>query len=257
MGKDSKKPVPAYVAFGSFLSFIKGLGKTGVPDRIDKTVMQNYSGSVQYALLPALTWLKLIDGEGAPKDSLYKLVKASPKDETLKAALAELMGECYGFLYTDQVNADTATGGQVQEAFKAQGMSGATIAKAMTFFMQLAKEADTDISPHIKAPKVPRSTKKKAAVGSKNGNDDAPTNSDAKTENTPSGYTAFDIPIPGTQPVKLSFPNDMTEGQWAMFSAVLATYTEEFKKVQQANSKQADNRPASDNEATEDVVWEG
>ena len=80
--KPHKTPPPPYVSYSSFRNFINKLGESTVPSRIDKSVMTNLSGSTQYALLPALHWLGLIESDGTPDDVLKDLATAN--DENLE-----------------------------------------------------------------------------------------------------------------------------------------------------------------------------
>jgi len=241
MEKDEKKNVPPYVSYSSFKSFIKGLGETIVPDRIDKTVMKNYSGSIVYALIPTLVWLGLIDEKGMPQKSLRDLAEASKDDNLYKEEIGKLFNARYTFLADIGVNLKTATGGQVEEAFKSQGASGATVSKAMTFFINMAKHGSITLSNHIKAPTVPRKQSTKKAKSS--------AVSEKETQSKPApGYESFEIPIPGAGAVKVSFPENMTESQWTMFSVVLKAYTEEALKVKAANTTQPEQNSSEDHE---------
>ena len=249
MEKDEKKNVPPYVSYASFKSFIKGLGETIVPDRIDKSVMKNYSGSIVYALIPTLVWLGLIDSKGIPQKSLRSLAEASKDDDLYKNAIGELLEARYTFLADAGVNLKTAAGGQVEEAFKSQGISGATVSKAMTFFINMAKHGGITLSNHIKAPSVPRKqSAKKNKGGSTNG---GASESEGAVKPTKPGYESFEIPIPGTGAVKVSFPENMTESQWNMFSAVLKAYTDEALKVKAANAAMP-SETAEEVEGTDD-----
>lgn len=150
-----KSATPPYIAFPTFLSFIKGLGETGVPSRIDKSLLRNMSGSNQSALLSALKWFSLIDEAGAHGERLEALVKAAAADkagEVLKGNLPL----AYAFMADGSIDVGRATGAQLEEKFREYGLSGETVAKAMSFFLAACKEAGIPVSAHIKLPKIVR-----------------------------------------------------------------------------------------------------
>lgn len=146
---------PPYIAFSTFSKFIKGLGETSVPDRIDKSLLRNFSGSNQSALLAALKWFKLIDEVGAPSAKLdeYSKVVDSPNP-----VLAELIRAAYAFVSDGSTKLDKATGSQIEEKFRAYGIAGSTVGKAMAFFISACKDASIPLSPHIKLPKIAKAT---------------------------------------------------------------------------------------------------
>jgi len=149
-----KQGTPPYIAHPTFLSFIKGLGETGVPSRIDKSLLRNMSGSNQSALLSALKWFSLIDDAGAHGERLESLAKAGDKAGVV---LGGMLPEAYAFMADGSIDLSRATGAQLEEKFKEYGLSGETVVKAMSFFLSACKEAGVPISAHIKLPKITRS----------------------------------------------------------------------------------------------------
>ena len=165
MTNETKKTeTPPYIAFSTFLSFIKGLGATGVPSRIDKSLLRNMSGGNQSALLAALKWFRLIDHAGAHGKPLEELVAAG---EDAGTVLKGMLPIAYKFMGDGSIDISRATGSQLEEKFRAYGVSGSTIVKAMAFFISACKEAEIPLSAHIKLPKVIRAngpSKKKDKV---------------------------------------------------------------------------------------------
>lgn len=154
MASETKKTeVPPYIAFSTFLSFIKGLEATGIPDRIDKSLLRNMSGSNQSALFAALKWFGLIDDAGLHGDPLESLVRSG---DSVGTVLRPMLTSAYKFMSDGSTDLGRATGGQIEERFRAYGLSGATIVKAMSFFLAACKEAGVPLSAHIKLPKVAR-----------------------------------------------------------------------------------------------------
>ncbi|MCG7995635.1 MAG: DUF5343 domain-containing protein [Candidatus Thiodiazotropha taylori] len=205
--ESGKKLSPPYVSYTSFTSFIKGLSETHVPDRIDKTVMSNYSGSTVYALLPALQWLELIDEHGNPQPILDHLTNAN--DTEYQELLNKLVKEKYSFLFNGGFDLAKASSGQVIEAFKQQDISGSTVTKCMSFFLAIAKSAGIKVSSHVKAPTVKRSpvNKKKKSAASSN-----PSNvPDAEDRQSPEGTEKISFTLRGMPDVVIYFPAGLDE----------------------------------------------
>lgn len=212
-----KKPSPPYVSYSSFKSFIKGLGESTVPDRVDKTAMRNYSGSVIYALLPALQWMTLIDGDGYPSDLLRQLAGAS--DEEFGPLLKPLVEQRYSFLVNGNFNLASASSGQVEEAFKAQDIQGSTVTKCIAFFLAIAKESGITVSPHVKPPTIKRNKTQKPK---KNGNDNGDGQKDGgepvkpRHEGHHPGMEKITVPLPGMEDGIIYFPKVMTPEEQAL-----------------------------------------
>jgi len=56
-----RQPLPPYVPFKTFVTFIKKLKDTTVPERIDSSVLRSYSGGMAGQLTAALKYLKLTE----------------------------------------------------------------------------------------------------------------------------------------------------------------------------------------------------
>lgn len=184
MAIETKKvEAPPYIAFSTFLSFIKGLAKTGIPSRIDKSLLRNMSGGNQSALLAALKWFSLIDEVGAHGKPLESLVAAGDGAGTV---LREMLPAAYKFMADGSIQLERATGSQVEEKFKAYGLTGSTVIKAMAFFISACKEAAIPLSAHVKLPKVARSNgaSKKAKKG-RQASDDGDDGDDNDEEEKP------------------------------------------------------------------------
>ena len=206
---DGKKPSPPYVSYPSFKGFIKGLGETHVPSRIDKTVMANYSGSTIYALLPSLQWLGLIDEHGNPQPLLSEIAHAD--DASYRSILEKLAKDKYSFLFNGKVDLSKASNGQVIEAFKSQDISGSTIAKCMSFFLAMAKDAGISVSQHVKAPharRAPSGKKKKQQTGNKA--DAGSSEAEQSSQNTPpEGTEKISFSLRGKPDVVVYFPEGL------------------------------------------------
>lgn len=240
MANETKKiDPPPYIAFGTFLSFIKGLQKTGVPSRIDKSLLRNMSGGNQSALLAALKWFKLIDNAGSHGGSLESLVGAG---DGIGTVLRELLPESYSFMKDGSINLEKATGAQVEEKFRDYGLSGSTVVKAMAFFISACKEAGIPISSHVKLPKTVRSNgaskaKKAAPPGEEAGEED---DGDEGIPDVMPGFVKIPIPLHGMEDGAVFLPDGLTASQWA--------YALKITKFLIENYRDEGNAPATPKE---------
>lgn len=164
-GKESSGQVniPPYVSSKTLESFFDKLAEQGVPSRIDRSMLNGYSGAVQSQLMSALRYLRLITDGGQPTQ-LLKDVVASRTDKAKKAdAISSMLLGAYPFL-KDEFLA-TATTGTVYEELRNAGASGDTVRKCLAFLVPMAREAGFSVSGHIKNSKsvsTGGSTKKRA-----------------------------------------------------------------------------------------------
>lgn len=223
--------MPPYIASSTFFSFIKGLEKAGIPSRIDKSLLRNMSGGNQSALLAALTWFRLIDDAGIPTKRLEAMVKAG---DAIGPVFKEMLLESYPFMTDGSVQLERATGSQIEEKFRAYGLTGSTVVKAMSFFLAACKEAAIPLSAHIKLPKVVRSnggTKAKAKKGRQGAEGDADANGgdDDDGDDDDPNVERFEIPIPGKSSVKVIVPQDLDADDWEMLQSMITVYIKRWK----------------------------
>lgn len=227
MASETKKAdSPPYIAFSTFIKFINGLSETGIPSRIDKSLLGTMSGANQSALISTLKWFNLIDDVGAHGPQLEGFVNAGDERGVL---LRAMLSEAYEFMADGSINLAKATGAQLEEKFRAYGLSGSTIVKAMAFFLSACKEAGIQVSAHIKLPKVSRVGKKKARGTSGNAIAVQEEEDDDNNENGASGIMKFEIPIPVDRKVKLSIPADFDEADWTLLQTMLTAYITRWK----------------------------
>lgn len=152
---DTKRPAPPYIAFQTLKTLTQNMKADGVPGRIDKTMLSNFSGAVASQLMTALKFLDLTDQDGHPTDSLRTLVAAYGTDEW-PSELAGTIKRAFAPVFT--LNLETATPGQFTERFSASfDGEGDTLRKAITFFVNAVREAQIPISSYIMKNKKPRS----------------------------------------------------------------------------------------------------
>jgi hypothetical protein len=161
---DENKPLsPPYVAYSSFKTMIGGFKAHVLPSRIDRSVLENFSGVVGSQLLTALRFLKLIDKDNHPQDALPALVQAFGT-EKWTPALTNVIKVAYAPIFG--LDLKVASPSQFAERFvKVYPGEGSTQRKCMTFFLTAIQDAKIEISPFILKNKKPRSgpTKKRSA----------------------------------------------------------------------------------------------
>jgi hypothetical protein len=232
--KSERKAIPAYVSYKFFESFINGLREHAlVPQQIDTSVFPRASGSAKSAMLVSLRFLRLIDDDGKPTPLLHKLVEEPETNR--RVVLKEMLVAAYPFLLADpQLHIDRASSAQVAERFRAQEISGSTVAKAMVFFLSAATDAGIKVSQHVKAPPVHKNGTKRAGRGKRDNIERADVDDDADEDEEQDGeMERVPLPIPGKKPATLAVPRDLSPDEWEMLTQMLALYV----KRAQARSK--------------------
>jgi hypothetical protein len=142
----TRKRLPPYISYRSFHNFLEEL-QQGVPARIDRSYWgTRYSGSVGVQLVAALRFLGLIDVNAAPTDRLRKLtiLKGGSRADHLKQMTLE------SFSFLASVNMQTATYGQLDEAFHAAYQLAPNVKrKCIKFYIDIAKDAGITLSSFI------------------------------------------------------------------------------------------------------------
>lgn len=143
MSDTDKKLTPPYVPYKTFNTFLSHLKAIGMPSHIDKAAMASMSGGMQSWLRSALRYMKLIDAEGRPTESMRTLVSTDANTPERKVVIANLFRETYAFL-DGKVDLANTTPGRLRAAFIEQGGSGSaeTIDKAVAFLVAMAKDGD-------------------------------------------------------------------------------------------------------------------
>jgi hypothetical protein len=157
-----KRQAPPYIAYQTLKTLVGNMKQHGVPGRIDRSVLGNFSGAVGGQLMTALKFLDLTDKDGHPSPLLARLVEAYGSEDW-GPKLAEILKRAFAPVF--QLNLETATAGQFNERF-AQSFEGEgdTLRKAITFFVNAVRDAQIPISVYILKNKKPRAvpTKKRS-----------------------------------------------------------------------------------------------
>ena len=142
-----EKRVPPYLSFSTFTSFLDSLRVSGVPTRIDRSIMASKSGSTQVLLLSAVRYLGLASENGIPTPDLERLVQSEGRQN--QEVWHRVLTKAYSSLF--RLDLQRATTQQLSEALSKEGLSSQdTIRKALNFFSLAAKKAGIKLSPHIK-----------------------------------------------------------------------------------------------------------
>lgn len=216
--KTEKKLIPAYLGFASFVNFINGLRETGIPLKIDRSVLPKVSGSQFSSTMAALRFLRLVDEDDKPTKMMQELVHAP--DNSRKTLYMGMLKEAYSFLFEDaDFHLDKATGNQVADKFRAQEVSGSTVSKSISFFLALAQAADVKVSSHVKPPRVPRGQSKRAIKQPRKEKqpDTEQHLQDEETDDLPpkAGYMKIIVPLHGIGDGAIFFPEGMSPRQRA------------------------------------------
>jgi hypothetical protein len=235
MAAETKKTeTPPYNSYGTLANFIKGLKETGIPSRIDKSILGKLSGSAQSALIAALKWLALIDDAGLPTEKMEALVNAD--DATYPQILSSVLRERYKFIDDGTITLAKATGSQVEQKFREYGITGSTVIKCIAFFISACNAAKIPLGPHVKAPKaLPVSGAKKRAR--KNGLEidvfDSEESDDEEENGIPvdmPGFVKIPIPLHGMEDGAVFLPDNMTKAQWAYALKIAKFLIENYRQ---------------------------
>jgi hypothetical protein len=153
--QESRAPAAPYTAFSSVKTAVRQMKEHGIPSRVDRSVLTNFSGAVTSQVMTALKFLSLIDSEGRPGNGLKSLVDAIDSESDWPKALAQVLQYAYAPLFAADLQ--TASPSQFNELFK-KNYPGAddVLRKSMTFFLNAAREANIPISKYILKNKKPR-----------------------------------------------------------------------------------------------------
>lgn len=171
MSTDTKTELapPAYAPYATLISSLDGLKKNGIPStgKIDKTLFDNYAGSVRTQLLGAYRFFGLTDANNLVQPKLPELVNAD--QEGRKRLLKGLIEQKYARIIG--LDLSTISQGQLDEAFRGFDISGSTLVRAERFFIKACVELGIPISKRIsekgsKNATTPRAPKSRGRASS-------------------------------------------------------------------------------------------
>lgn len=154
-GSTTKSLLPPYIAYQSLKTMAGQFKEHAVPDRIDRSVLTNFSGAVGGQIITSLRFLGLIDADGHPTPKLRDLVDKHGTD-AWSPALGAVLREAFSPIF--ELNLATCSPSQFISKFKDE-YDGAdeVIRKSLTFFLNAARDADIALSPFLLKARKPRS----------------------------------------------------------------------------------------------------
>ena len=150
---------PVYVPYATLISSLDSLRQHGIPrtGKIDKSIWDSQSGAVQAQLILAYRFLGLIDDKKAVLPGLPPLVAASGEER--KALLKNVIAEKYDQIL--ELDLETISQGQLEEAFRKFDVSGSTLDRATRFFVKACTDLGIPIAKRFVERAKPSSPKKK------------------------------------------------------------------------------------------------
>ena len=226
---DKEKPTPPYISFVTFRNFIDQMKNTTIPPRIDNSVTTTMSGQARGALLSCLRFLKLVEQENSNvvAENIEPLVGAFDTDGWEKALATVIRNSPYRII--DGINITRATGGQLLDAFRAFGVDGQVLEKAVRFYLAALDEAKIPYSPLFKtrgATTVRKTNGAKAKARKAKG--ETPLEDDlAHVDSAPlaaDGLIPFVVSFPDKAAAKFFLPKNITEDNWTMIDTIGRAY---------------------------------
>jgi len=134
----TKRPIPFYGSYASFLRAMRELKENGIPHRVTTKALGPLLKDDTNRVVAGFAANGWIDANGVPSDDLQRLV-ASFGSDMWKAALYGIVPHTYAFISSDWADLTRAT---LRDAFVSHtGRDAEAIRSAETFFLCLATEA--------------------------------------------------------------------------------------------------------------------
>jgi hypothetical protein len=188
---------PPYLSWTTFEGILDQLKATGIPDKIDRSVLVGKSGTDQSQFLRACLHFGLIEGDTEkPTDRMRTLVTAEDRG----ALLGEILRENYPNVVA---LGNGATQSMLEDKFREFGIEGDTVRKAIAFYLNAAKQTDIELSPRFKSTRPGAGGRRKRTTRSKN-------NGAGKGEESPAVVTPTD-PLEALHPAVVTLVQSLPE----------------------------------------------
>jgi hypothetical protein len=144
--KADSRGIPPYIGWATWIRLTR-LMKTFVPPKLDRSYFNSlgFSGTQYSQAIRAFLFLRLMDDDKKPTESLRKLVMGN--DEERRATLKSVIEKAYQPFFANPGPRD-ATLGDLESYLRTQGAKG-VVDKCATFFLAAAREADIQLSPQL------------------------------------------------------------------------------------------------------------
>jgi hypothetical protein len=135
-----------YIPFPTFISALDRLGPdvAKVPEIIDRSMFDSFSGTAQGQVMATFRFLNLTDSQNRARPELKELV-ALPAER--KTRLRSILEAAYADVFA--IGLHRASPKQLDDAIEHYNVYGATLRKAVSFFCKAAQFADIPLSPFI------------------------------------------------------------------------------------------------------------
>lgn len=218
---DDSKFKPPYISFRTLLNLVERMADNGTPPRIDRSFLSGSEGA-KTQVIAALRSFGFIDADHNTTPLLTTMVKnPDQRQEIIKGVLEQHFPEPV------RLGSINATQGQLEDAFRAYGITGDTMRKAVAFYLRAAEFAGIPVSPNFKTPSIQR------ADGSPARKNTAKTPKPPGTTPPapPSGATQFSTLHPGLAGVLADLPplgkgwTDAEKKRWKLAFDTMIDYS--------------------------------
>lgn len=234
---DAEKP--PYLSYTTLRNFIKGIGETGVPNAINKSVMAGASGSTQSYLLSAMRFFNLMDEAGVPTGNLKSLADAVGSEEDYKQAWSGIFTRAYEPII-EGLDLAGATPDELKQRFQAFKYGGDTLRKCHAFFVAAADAGGIELGPYLKkVGRAPSGTSKRVRRSKDGNGSDSEGNHNPAIAALPNAATLL-LDASGSRKVVLSAPATVTPKeleriqQWLSFQLIVQESPEKPNDSQSA-----------------------
>jgi hypothetical protein len=208
MNGDAARTAP-YVPFKSFLTALDRL-KQGHPPVIDVSFWHGMSGGLQRQMIITMKFFGLLGENG----EVTKELDALARTEDRRTLMGAMLKACYQTVF--EIGLEHATPNQFHDALRQYNVSGSTLDKARSFFLQAAKFTEITLSPGIQylSKRGAPGGKRRSPAASRNREDPPEENGDdeLEEEHPPQRGSSRTISLRGGGSATLSFDLDV----WSM-----------------------------------------
>jgi len=214
-----------YGPYKTVKSFVGRLKQTAIPPRIDNSVMIGLSGSAKSELRAALRYLGLVDTTDTVLPALKLLVEAHGT-EVWSQELSDRVLGAYGAVIGEEAEwLDNGTAQQLRDHFKAaSGMDGASLDKAIRFFLAAAEDAGLTLSPYFAvrgARPASRPSGARRASPKRKPSQEAVDVKERASNNgaLEPGLIRLPFTVPNKPPISIIIPESLTAKEWQLVHA--------------------------------------
>lgn len=189
---------PPYLAWSTFDGILDQLKATGIPDKIDRSVLVGKSGGDQSQFLRACRMFGLMDEESEqPTERMRELVNAEDRGPLLGQILREAYPSVVAL-------GNGATQAMLEEKFREFGIEGDTVRKAIAFYLSAAKQTDIELSPRFQTTRPGAGGRRKRTPRKSN-------NGSTKAEDPPPPPPPPPDPFKGLHPAIVTLVQSLPE----------------------------------------------